>query len=73
MQTIFICPRTEAALRFEIPADEAELPALWTRPVKINCPVCQAVHMMDYKHAFMAGVMAEFECIPADVKQGRVH
>jgi hypothetical protein len=73
VQTTFICPQTSAALSFEIPADEAALPVLWSKPLKINCPVCRTVHMMDYKNAYITGVMSEFECIPADVKQARVH
>ena len=73
VQTTFICPQTSAALTFDIPADEAALPALWSLPLKINCPVCQTIHTMDYKNAYITGVMSEFACIPADVKQARVH
>jgi hypothetical protein len=73
VQTTFICPQTSAALSFDLPADEAALPALWSKPLKINCPVCQMTHTMDYKNAYIIGVMAEFTCIPADVKQARVH
>ena len=73
MQTTFICPRTSAALNFDIPTDEDALAVLWSKPLKINCPVCGTVHTMDYKNAYITGVMSEFECIPADVKQARVH
>jgi hypothetical protein len=73
VQTTFICPQTSAALCFDLPADEAALPALWSKPFKINCPVCQTIHTMDYKNAYIIGVMSEFQCIPADVKQARVH
>ena len=34
-----------------------------------NCPVCQTIHTMDYKNAYIIGVMSEFACIPADVKE----
>jgi hypothetical protein len=73
VQTTFICPRTSAALRFELPADEVSLPVLWSKPLKINCPVCQTTHILDYKDAYIAGVMSEFACIPADMRQARVH
>jgi hypothetical protein len=73
VQTTFICPQTSAALSFDLPADEAALPALWSKPLKINCPVCQTIHILDYKNAYITGVMSEFQCIPADVKQARVH
>lgn len=72
MQTTFICPQTSAALSFELPADEAELPVLWSQQLKINCPICQTVHVTRYKDAYIAGVMSEFECAPADVKEARV-
>jgi hypothetical protein len=73
VQTTFICPRTSTALSFDLPADEAALRLLWSRPLKIDCPVCQAIHTMDYKIAYITGVMSQFECIPADVKEARVH
>jgi hypothetical protein len=73
VQTTYICPRTSAALSFDLPADEAVLPALWSKPLKINCPVCQSVHTVRYKSAYITGVMSEFACIPADVKEGRLH
>ena len=72
VQTTFICPQTSAALSFDLPADEAALPELWSKPLKINCPVCQTIHTMDYKNAYIIGVMSEFHCIPADVKEARV-
>jgi hypothetical protein len=73
VQTTFICPQTSAALSFDLPADEAVLPVLWSRPVKIDCPVCQSIHFTDYKGAYIVGVMSAFECIPADVKEARLH
>jgi hypothetical protein len=73
IQTTFICPRTSTAIRFELPADEEALRALWSHPLKIHCPVCRTIHVTDYKGVYIAGVMAEFVCIPADVKQARVH
>ena len=41
--------------------------------MKINCPLCQVTHTMDYKNAYIIGVMSQFQCIPADVRQARVH
>jgi hypothetical protein len=73
VQTTFICPQTSAALSFDLPADETALNAMWSQPLKINCPVCQTIHVTDYKDAYIKGVMSEFECIPADVKEARVH
>ena len=73
VQTTFICPQTSAALSFDLPADEAALPALWSKPLKINCPVCQTIHVVDYRNAYITGVMSQFACIPADVKEARVH
>ena len=64
---------TSAALRFELPADEVARSELWSRPLRIDCPICRATHMLDYKDAYIAGVMAEFACIPADVRQARLH
>src|SRR5882724_9944782 len=58
VQTTFICPQTSAALSFDLPADEAALPALWSKPLKINCPVCQTIHTMDYRNAYVIGVMS---------------
>jgi len=72
VQTTFICPQTSAALSFDLPADEAALPALWSKPLKINCPVCQTIHTTDYRNAYVIGVMSELHCIPADVKEARV-
>jgi hypothetical protein len=73
VQTTFICPQTGAALNFDLPADEAVLPALWSKPIKINCPLCRTIHTMDYKNAYITGVMSEFQCVPADIKEMRVH
>jgi hypothetical protein len=72
VQTTFICPQTSAALNFDLPADDAALPELWSKPLKINCPVCGAIHTTAYRNAYIIGVMSEFHCIPADVKAARV-
>jgi hypothetical protein len=73
VQTTFICPRTSTALSFDLPADEAALHVLWSRPLKIDCPVCRAIHSMDYRSAYITGVMSQFPCIAADVRQARLH
>jgi hypothetical protein len=73
MQTTFICPRTSTAIGFDLPADEEAMRVLWSQPLKINCPFCWAIHVTDYKRVYVAGVMSEFECIPADVRQARLH
>jgi hypothetical protein len=73
VQTTFICPRTSTAISFDLPSDELALRVLWSQPLKIKCPLCRTIHTTDYKGAYMVGVMAEFDCIPADMKQARVH
>jgi hypothetical protein len=73
VQTTFICPHARTALSFDLPADEAALLVLWSRLLKINCPVCRTTHIVDYKNAYITGVMSEFACIPPDVKEARIH
>jgi hypothetical protein len=72
VQTTFICPQTGAALDFELPGDDFLLPQLWSRTLHIDCPVCERVHLTDYKNAYRTGVMSEFHCIPVDVKEARI-
>ena len=73
MQTILICPETGAGLDFELPGTEATLLAHWAHPLRVHCPLCQADHFVNYRLAYMVGVMSEFPCIPADMKNARLH
>jgi hypothetical protein len=73
MQTTLICPRTGAALNFDIPGDEATLPQYWATRLDVHCPICGQVHAMPYRNAYVISVMAKFRCIPADVKVARLH
>jgi hypothetical protein len=73
VQTTIICPMTGAALGFELPADDATLVNFWQGELQIACPICESVHSVAYRSAYVAGVMAEFSCMPADVQQATVH
>jgi hypothetical protein len=73
MHTTFICPDTGAALDFDLPADEADLPELWTRLLVIRCPFCRALHRTDYKRVYIEATMSEFSCVPADIREGSIH
>jgi hypothetical protein len=68
-----MCPDTGAALKFDLPSDEANLSVLWTRPVVIQCPLCQALHTTDYKRVYIEATMSEFSCVPADIREGSIH
>ena len=73
MQTEFTCPATGASLAFELQSDEDSVALLWTKAVRIACPVCESVHETHYRDVYVTGLMAQFRCIPADVKQARIH
>ena len=73
MQTSIICPSTGAALGFELPGDEATLANYWNGDLQIACPICDMMHSIAYRSAYVAGVMAEFSCVPADVREATVH
>jgi hypothetical protein len=73
VQATFICPRTSSAIGFFLPDDEEAMRELWSQPLRIRCPHCQGFHVADYRGVYMAGVMSQFECIPADMKEARLH
>lgn len=73
MQTEFTCPATGASLAFELQSDEESVAMLWMRPLRIHCPVCEGVHEADYRDVYVTGLMAQFRCIPADVKRASIH
>jgi hypothetical protein len=73
MQTEFTCPATGASLAFELQSDEDSVATLWMQSLRIQCPVCEGVHETGYRDAYVTGLMAQFRCIPADVKQARIH
>jgi hypothetical protein len=73
MQTEFTCPTTGASLAFELQSDEASVAQLWMHSLHIQCPVCEGVHETEYRDVYVTGLMAQFRCIPADVKQARIH
>ena len=73
MQTSITCPTTGASLGFELPGDDATLANYWQGDLRIACPLCEAVHSVAYRSAYVAGVMAEFSCMPVDVRQATTH
>jgi hypothetical protein len=73
VQTHITCPSTGAGLAFEIQSDEDSIVAMWHRPVRIQCPLCQKIHVTRYRDAYVRGLMDQFKCLPFDVKEGRVH
>jgi hypothetical protein len=73
MQTEFTCPTTGASLAFELQSDEDSVVQLWMHSLRIECPVCAGVHETEYRDVYLTGLMAQFRCIPADVKQARIH
>jgi hypothetical protein len=58
---------------FELPSDPLARSTLWSQPIQVNCPNCAGQHEMDYREAYVTGVMSEFKCIPADVRRARIH
>jgi len=73
VQTKVICPTTGASLGFELPGDDATLVDYWQGDLQIACPLCEAVHSVAYRNAYVTGVMSEFVCMPVDVQQATVH
>lgn len=73
MQTSFICPNTDTALEFELPSEEQAMATLWPHPLSIQCPACDKNHEVAFREAYVTGVMAKFACVPADVREARVH
>ena len=72
MQTTFICPDTNSVLEFELPSDETAIATLWSHPLSIRCPVCEAIHEASFKDAYVNGVMAQFRCLPEDLKEAKL-
>jgi hypothetical protein len=73
MQTEFTCPATGTSLAFELQSDEDSVALLWMQSLRIECPVCAGVHETGYRDVYVTGLMAQFRCIPADLKQARIH
>jgi len=73
VQTTFILPARPAprsASTFR--PMRARLPALWSKPFEDQLSGLQTIHTMDTGTRNVIGVMCEFHCIPADVKEARV-
>ena len=68
MQTVYTCPDTNVHVGIELPADASSREARWFEPLVIACPACNKLHEADYPQAYRVGVMAEFECLPADIQ-----
>jgi hypothetical protein len=73
VQSNFNCPEHEITVAFELPSDAEALTRLWSQPIGIDCPVCGASHIMNYRDVYVTATMAEFQCLPADVQRARVH
>lgn len=73
MHTTVTCPLTGAALNFELPVDEATLAQHWRDQLQFECPMCQRVHTVAYRSAYVAGVMSMFACVPVDIQRATVH
>jgi len=73
VQTAYVCPELNIIVAIDLPTDAHTLAQLWSQPIRIGCPVCGSSHRMNYRDAYVTGLMAEFECLPADVQRGRVH
>jgi len=73
VQTEFTCPSTGAQLAFDLPSDERTIVRMWLEPISLRCPVCNALHETGYRDVYLTGLMSEFKCLPADVKQARLH
>ena len=73
MNTTITCPKTGASLNFDLPADEATIADHWHDRLQIACPLCDDVHLVPYRSAYVAGVMSEFACMPIDIRQATVH
>lgn len=72
MQTQITCPDTGGELSFDIAGDDASAQSLWQSPVRIECPFCQGIHEHPYRQIYVTGLMDQFQCLPADVREGRV-
>ena len=73
MQTSITCPTTGASLGFELPGDDATLANYRQGDLQIACPICRSRSLGGLPHAYVTGVMAEFSCVPVDVRQATVH
>jgi len=72
MQTLYICPHTNTHVGIDLPADAKSREARWFEPLVIACPACNKLHEADYAEAYRIGVMAEFECLPADIQSALI-
>ena len=72
MQTNYTCPATNVYVGIDLPADASSREARWFEPLLIACPACNKLHQADYAQAYRIGVMAEFECLPADIQSASV-
>jgi len=73
VQTTLTCPTTDLDVEFDLPSDDASIIRMWHAAVKVHCPECNEFHEQGYRDFFVSGVMGQFRCLPADVKEARVH
>jgi|tagenome__1003787_1003787.scaffolds.fasta_scaffold17483026_1 hypothetical protein len=73
MQATFTCPVLGGELEFELPEDEAFRDAAWTQTVDLSCPICDGIHSLKFRDAYVSASLAEFTCLPADVLKAPLH
>jgi hypothetical protein len=73
VQTTYVCPELDVIVAIDLPTDAQAISQLWSQPIQIGCPVCGGSHRMRYRDAYVTGLMAEFDCLPADVQRARIH
>ena len=73
MQTQIICPSTGAELSFDVAGDDETATRMWQQRVRVRCPLCEGVHERPYREIYVTGLMDQFGCVPADMKEDRIH
>jgi hypothetical protein len=72
VQTQITCPATGAQLSFDLKSDEDTIVTLWQSPVRIQCPICESIHVTRYRDVYVKRLMKEFVCLPVDVKEAQL-
>jgi len=73
MQARLICPVFGDELQLELPEAEPARRALWSSSFDVTCPVCEGVHSMNYKEAYIEASVTAFKCLPADIAKAQLH
>ena len=73
MQITLKCPQDGVVVTLELPSDAGALADLWSKSIMVECPMCGGSHIVPFRAAYVSDMMNQFECIPDDVRQGRMH